>query len=1106
MKKIVDGNKVAAIIAAFFSELAIVYPITPSSPMASEVDYLLETKKLNAFNSSCKVVEMQSEAGVSGAMHGALINGVLTTTFTSSQGLLLMLPNIYKMAGEGLPGVIHVAARTIATSSLSIYGDHSDIYSAMNTGAIILASNNQKEIEAFATVAHLASVKVKLPFIHFFDGFRTSHELNTIDSISDEDLLKLFDNKAVKAFKDESLDINDYQRGLTLNEDIFYQTSVAKRLDYLNSFDIINNELNKYNKLLNTNYSLYEYYGDKEATSIIVAIGSVNDTIKEVVDYYNNLGNKYGVISYHLVKPASKKYFLEALPKSVKNIAVLERTNNFEESGNVIYKDIVSMINNSDIKVTSGSYGISSKNTNPSDIAAVFKMLDNEIVNNFNIGIIDDVTNSSLEKVDIDVTNNCLELLIYGFGSDGIVSASKDLLSIIGNNTSKYVHGYFKYDSKKSGGLTTTHIRINDTYFNKPYYTTKPKVVVVTKDSYLLKYHLFDSIINDGIVIINTSKTIDEISKYIASFNGEQINNKHLKIILIDATKIASDNKINGKISKIMEAIILKTLGYSELINIMKDNIKVIFKTKGMDIINANLSAIDAINDIKVYDQIKGDYTELLEDNDVISIMNRDMGDNLVVSKLLPYKNGIFKNDLTKYETRNISEIVPIWDKDKCVQCNMCASICPHAVIRPVINKNNGIPLLEDKNKLFNIVVNTDKCTGCALCSNICPTKAITMGTNKTNNNLDSFYQDELSLANNSSIKYLQYFRPKFQYSGACSGCGETNYIKVLTQLFGNSLLIANATGCSSIYGGSAPSTPYSIPWANSLFEDNAEFGYGMYLADKIKKEYIKKIINNSLEAVTPSVKELYLKYLDNSSNYAVTHDLLTKLKDLEIPIDLKENLANMDSRSIWCIGGDGWAYDIGFSGIDHILSTNENINILVLDTETYSNTGGQASKATPLGAVGEFANLGKRTNKKDLFKIATCYDNVYVASICYGADMLHTIKVLKEAESHQGPSIVIAYCPCIEQGISGGMINSISEQKLAVKSGYTLLMRYTNNKLIIDSQKPDFSLLDEFFNHEVRFKALKIKDEQLANKLLSDNKEYLEKRYNFYLNMISNS
>ncbi len=1103
MKKIVDGNTACSQIAYYFSEVCSIYPITPSSPMAANIDNLTSTNLLNIFNDKPKVIEMESEAGAAGAMHGALISGSLASTFTASQGLLLMIPNMYKMAGEMLPGVIHVASRSLATHALSIFGDHQDIYATRATGFCMLASTSVQDAQNLAAVAHLSAIKGSLPFLHFFDGFRTSHELNTIEEMPEEELLKLVDYNKINEFKKRALNINNkYQYGMSQNEDIYFQCTEARNKYYEVMPDIVNEYMLKINEIMKTDYKPFNYYGSATARNIIVAMGSINDTIKQVINKIPDVG----LIEVHLYRPFSSKYFLEVLPKTVKNIAVLDRTKEIGATGEPLYLDVCSVLKNQNINIYGGRYGLSSKNTTPADIYSVYKMLEEKPVNNFTIGINDDVTNLSLPTVEFKIESKNKEILIYGFGSDGMVSASKDLLKIVHEKLNKFVQGYFQYDSKKSGGVTVSNLRYGDKEIKEPYYVNNPKIIVITKDIYFKMFEMVDNIEENGIILINTIKSKDELLKLLPNSAKKTIITKKVKVYFINAEDITLKNKIPGKISKIMEVLILNLLNVENSIKIVEESIKKSFATKGESVINSNIASInDAINKLQTL-EINEYHEETIKiiDNDVVTMINKRLGDKIPVSELVDYAYGKFACGTSATEKRNISNIIPFWNKENCIQCGMCSLVCPHAVIRTITSedKTKGIPFAGKDNLRYIVEINEEDCTGCGLCANICPgkigNKALEMKeTTKKNKKEENEYKIENPL-NKYTIKGSQLEKPLFEFSGACAGCGETPYIKLLTQLVGEKLVIANATGCSSIYGGSVPSTPYLIPWANSLFEDNAEFAYGIYTSYQQKRERIENLIIQTIDSVDGEVKSLYEEWLNNKENYDITKKVAKELKNKTIPKELSDLIDYVPARSVWAIGGDGWAYDIGFGGLDHVLHSNENIKILVLDTEVYSNTGGQASKSTKLGAVAEFANFGKKTIKKDLFKIATCIPNCYVASISLGSNMQQAINAFKEAEEHDGPAIIIAYSPCIEHGIKTGMGCSIGEEKLAVECGYTLLMRYDGD-LHLDSKEPNFDKYEEFLNNEVRFNSLKIKNPELAKELLNEQKNNAINRYNYY-------
>ncbi len=1118
-QKIMDGNSACSYVSYNFTEVAGIYPITPASTMAEKVDEYSASGKTNMFGDVVKVVEMQSEAGAIGMVHGLLQNGVLATTYTASQGLLLMIPNMYKIAGELLPCVINVAARTVATHALSIMGDHSDIYSTRPTGFAIFSSSSVQQVMDLTGVSYLSSIKGRIPFVNFFDGFRTSHEYNKINVIDNEIFKELLDYKALENFRKNSLDIdNPTTRGTNQGDMVYFEAVEARNKYYEKLPDIVNDYMEKINKKINTNYKPFNYYGDKNAKKVIVAMGSVCETVKEVIKEEKGLG----LIEVHLYRPFSSKYFLNVLPKSVRKIAVLDRTKEAASNGEPLYLDVVEIIkkHNLKIEVVGGRYGLSSKNTTKNDIDAVYKYLDNKILKTFTIGINDDVNNISLTPTTRSFKNTSKEILIYGYGSDGMVTTSKNILTLIGEKTPSYVQGYFEYDSKKSGGVTKSHLRFSKEVINSPYYVTNPYMVVCSKDTYLKKYDVLNNIKENGIFLLNTEKDINNLNEVLPVEVINEIKEKKINFYIINANKIAYENNIPNKISMIMEMAILNLMGEVDMSLVkkeMKHLIKINFSKKGIDVVNSNINALSSsLTSLKKVDisLLTSKINMEKVNNTLYSKLEHARCDLIKVSDFNSNIDGVFEGGTSALEKRGLSNIIPSYDKDKCIMCNMCSLVCPHAVVRPYLLDKEEIeksPLsvkehlkdakIKDNDLSFTIGISVPDCTGCSLCSMVCPTKAITL----KKQNLEARQKEmerynylqtvsEKHVLPKTTIKGSQFVKPKFEFSGACAGCGETPYLKLLSQLFGDDLMIANATGCSSIYGASIPSMPYTVPWVNSLFEDNAEFGYGIRVGEDFMHEKVKRVFKEYKNKVNSKNKKLIDKYLKSYSK-EVAEEVYNNLdyEDFKEIIPLKKYIKE---KTIFIVGGDGWAYDIGYGGIDHVLANNENVNILVLDTEVYSNTGGQSSKSTRMGATAKFASSGKKTAKKDLAKMALNYKNVYVATVSLGANYMQTIKALTEAASYNGPSIIICYAPCIAHGIKSGMKSAIEEEKLVTESGYFPLFRYNpeTEKFTLDS-KADFTKYNEIFNRENRYSI----NEEEKNSLLQQNKINAINRYNEY-------
>ena len=1118
-QKIMDGNSACSYVSYNFTEVAGIYPITPASTMAEKVDEYSASGKTNMFGDVVKVVEMQSEAGAIGMVHGLLQNGVLATTYTASQGLLLMIPNMYKIAGELLPCVINVAARTVATHALSIMGDHSDIYSTRPTGFAIFSSSSVQQVMDLTGVSYLSSIKGRIPFVNFFDGFRTSHEYNKINVIDNEIFKELLDYKALENFRKNSLDIdNPTTRGTNQGDMVYFEAVEARNKYYEKLPDIVNDYMEKINKKINTNYKPFNYYGDKNAKKVIVAMGSVCETVKEVIKEEKGLG----LIEVHLYRPFSSKYFLNVLPKSVRKIAVLDRTKEAASNGEPLYLDVVEIIkkHNLKIEVVGGRYGLSSKNTTKNDIDAVYKYLDNKILKTFTIGINDDVNNISLTPTNKVFKNTSKEILIYGYGSDGMVTTSKNILTLIGEKTPSYVQGYFEYDSKKSGGVTKSHLRFSKEVINSPYYVTNPYMVVCSKDTYLKKYDVLNNIKENGIFLLNTEKDINNLNEVLPVEVINKLKEKKINFYIINANKIAYENNIPNKISMIMEMAILNLMGEVDMSLVkkeMKHLIKINFSKKGIDVVNSNINALSSsLTSLKKVDisLLTSKINMEKVNNTLYSKLEHARCDLIKVSDFNSNIDGVFEGGTSALEKRGLSNIIPSYDKDKCIMCNMCSLVCPHAVVRPYLLDKEEIeksPLsvkehlkdakIKDNDLSFTIGISVPDCTGCSLCSMVCPTKAITL----KKQNLEARQKEmerynylqtvsEKHVLPKTTIKGSQFVKPKFEFSGACAGCGETPYLKLLSQLFGDDLMIANATGCSSIYGASIPSMPYTVPWVNSLFEDNAEFGYGIRVGEDFMHEKVKRVFKEYKNKVNSKNKKLIDKYLKSYSK-EVAEEVYNNLdyEDFKEIIPLKKYIKE---KTIFIVGGDGWAYDIGYGGIDHVLANNENVNILVLDTEVYSNTGGQSSKSTRMGATAKFASSGKKTAKKDLAKMALNYKNVYVATVSLGANYMQTIKAFNEAASYNGPSIIICYAPCIAHGIKSGMKSAIEEEKLVTESGYFPLFRYNpeTEKFTLDS-KADFTKYNEIFNRENRYSI----NEEEKISLLEQNKKNAIDRYNEY-------
>ncbi|MCL2072406.1 MAG: pyruvate:ferredoxin (flavodoxin) oxidoreductase [Marinilabiliaceae bacterium] len=1166
-----DGNHAAAHVAYMFSEVAAIYPITPSSNMAENVDEWSAHGRKNIFGETVRVIEMQSEAGAAGTVHGSLQAGALTSTYTASQGLLLMIPNMYKIAGELLPGVFHVSARTIAAQALSIFGDHSDVMSARQTGFAMLATGSVQEIMDIAPVAHLAAIKGRIPFMHFFDGFRTSHEVQKVEPARQETLAKLIDYEALQNFRNKALNPErSVTRGTAQNPDIFFQTREAQNKFYDAIPDLVANYLNEMSKITGRNYAPFTYYGAKDATNIVIAMGSITEVIKTVVDKLNSEGQKVGMITVHLYRPFSVKYLCDVLPDTVKRICVLDRTKEPGANGDPLYLDVIEAFTSNckcccDTKkplIIGGRYGLSSKDTTPAHILSVFNNLAEEKPKNrFTISIIDDVTNKSLPILpEINVLpKGTYEAKFYGLGSDGTVGANKNSIKIIGDNTEKYSQAYFAYDSKKSNGFTSSHLRFGDKPIMAPYLVGTPDFVAVHVPKYIELYDTLKGIKNGGTFLYNSPWSVEETKDRLPAHVKKTLAEKNISMYIINATEVADKIGLGNRTNTILQSAFFKiseVIPYDFAVTEMKHAIEKSYGRKGEAIVKMNYAAVDAGADIIKVD-IPAEWanitlTKEVDTRDIPDFIknvaepiNAQKGDLLPVSAFDGYEDGTFPAGTTAYEKRGVAVHIPKWIPNNCIQCNQCSLVCPHAAIRPFLLTEEelskapaGTETIKANGKelaglQFRIQVAALDCYGCGNCADVCPAKqkALEMELlekhhaeierwNYLENNVS--YKDEL-VDITSNVKNSQFSQPLFEFSGACAGCGETPYIKTLTQLFGEQMIISNATGCSSIYGGSAPATPYckhkrsgfGPAWANSLFEDNAEYGLGKVLAVAQLRDRIQRIMTEALEKCTccsDQIKELFKLWIENNNSTTETSRIAKQLIPLIEKCDcsycrqLTDLQQYMVKKSHWVIGGDGWAYDIGFGGLDHVLAMGENINILVMDTEVYSNTGGQSSKSTPTGAVAKFATSGKKIRKKDLGMIAASYGYVYVAQVAMGANQAHWFKVIKEAEAYDGPSIIIAYSPCINHGLKAGMGKTQRQQKLAVECGYWHLWRYNptleakgENPFILDSKEPDWTKFQEFLKSEVRYSSLTQSFPEEAKELFKANEENAKWRYNSY-------
>ena len=1132
--KTMDGNTAAAYISYAFTDVAAIFPITPSSPMAEHVDEWMSQGKKNIFGQPVKVMEMQSEAGAAGAVHGSLQAGALTTTYTASQGLLLMIPNMYKIAGEMLPTVFHVAARALATSSLNIFGDHQDVMAARQTGFAMLVEGSVQEVMDLAPVAHLATLKSKIPFMNFFDGFRTSHEIQKIEVIEYDELAGLIDQEALSNFRNKAMNPNHpVTRGTAQNPDIYFQTRESVNRFYDEVPDIVENYMAEITKITGREYHCFDYYGAKDADRIIVSMGSSIDVIEETIDYLNANGNKVGLVKVRLYRPFSLEKLLKVIPSTVKSIAVLDRTKEPGSIGEPLYLDIRSAFygrENAPV-IIGGRYGLGSKDPNPTHIAGVYDELTKENPKNgFTIGIVDDVTNTSLEVMDIDATPEGTKACkFWGLGSDGTVGANKSAIKIIGDHTDMFAQGYFAYDSKKSGGITVSHLRFGKKQIKSPYLVDKADFIACHNQAYVYKYNVLDGLKKGSNFLLNTIWTPEEIEEKLPASMKKYIADNNISFYALNAVKIAQEIGLGGRINMIMQAAFFKIaniIPVEDAVKHLKDAVVKSYGKKGEKVVNMNYAAIDKGVESIVKIEVPAHWKDAVEETvakgkaipafieKIVNPMNRQEGFGLPVSTFIGMEDGTFEAGTAAYEKRGVAVNVPEWVQENCIQCNQCAYVCPHAVIRPFLlnedEKANAPEAMKivaakalktEETTYYSIGITPLDCTGCGNCAQVCPApgKALVMKPADTQEEQIKVWEysvNEISPKKNpmkkETVKGSQFEQPLLEFSGACAGCGETPYAKLVTQLFGDRMMIANATGCSSIWGGSAPATPYTKnhnghgpAWANSLFEDNAEFGIGMHLGVKAIRERIASNLEAVLaEEISEDAKAILKDWIDNIENGEGTRDRADKtlavLESLKCE-SVKEVLRDKEylvKRSQWIFGGDGWAYDIGYGGVDHVLASGEDVNILVFDTEMYSNTGGQASKSTPTAAIAKFAAAGKKTKKKDLGMMAMTYGYVYVAQVSMGADKNQTLKAIAEAESYKGPSLIIAYAPCISQGIKSGMANSQDEAKKAVECGYWGLYRYnpsligTKNPFTLDSKEPK-SDFREFLMGEVRYSSL---------------------------------
>ncbi len=1161
--KTMDGNQAAAYASYAFTEVAAIFPITPSTPMAEGVDEWSAHGMKNIFDQQVKVIEMQSEAGAAAAMRGSLQSGALSSTYTASQGLLLMIPNLYKMAGELLPGVLHVTARSIATHALSIYGDHQDVMACRQTGVAMLASSNVQEAMDLGIIAHLSAIKSRIPFIHFFDGFRTSHEYQKIGVVEYEDIKKLVDYNAVEEFRNRALSPeHPVVRGTTQNPDIYFQQRESVNLFYEAVPSIVQGYMNSLGEITGRKYKLFDYYGAKDAEYVIIAMGSACDTICETVDYLNATGGKVGTVRVHLYRPFSETHFLNAIPKSVRKIAVLDRTKEPGATGEPLYLDIVKAFKNSKNApiIVGGRYGLSSKDTRPSQILAVFSNLKkDQPKDRFTIGIVDDVTNTSLpEEKFIETTpKGTISCKFWGLGSDGTVGANKTAIEIIGDNTNLHVQAYFSYDSKKSGGTTISHLRFGHKPLRSPYLVYSADYIACHNKAFVYQYDLLQGLKKGGSFVLACPWKADELEERLPASIRRYIAQNDIKFYIINAMKIASEVGLGNRINMVMQAVFFKlanVIPVEDALHYLKNSIEKMYGRKGQNIVNMNKAAVDKAIEALIKVEVPVSWADAKEEETLINdepdfvkniqrIMARNEGDSLPVSAFIGMEDGTYPLGTTAFEKRGIAPMLPEWQIDKCIQCGRCSYVCPHATIRPFLlddeEEKRKPDTFETKKATgkalehlqFRIQVSPLDCTGCANCADVCPAKgkALIMKPAEQGIELESenwefamTVTEKDNIIDTKTLKGSQFVRPLLEFNGACPGCGETPYIKLLTQLFGDRMVISNATGCSSIWGASAPSIAYSTnaqgkgpAWINPLFEDAAEFGYGMYLGVKQIREKLAQLIEEAVKSsIEPQIKDAFNDWLDSMNDGEASKNATKKVLEAFKGYNYKGNqlieeiMSRKDyliKRSFWAIGGDGWSYDIDFGGLDHVLAMGDDINIFVMDTEVYSNTGGQCSKATQTAAVAKLAAAGKKLKKKDLGLMAMSYGYVYVTQIAMGADMNHTIKAIHEAEKYKGPSLIIAYSPCVSHGIKTGMGTSIMEEQRAVEAGYWHLYRYNpdlgkqgKNPFVLDSKEPKSNFKD-FIHGEVRYSQLMNVFPDIAGEMFDLAEQHANERYRRY-------